>query len=616
MSQTVDTNLGHVSAYAIARAHGFTGTEAEWEEYIANAAIMGQQAVAAKDLAVTAQNAADASRVAAETAQRAAEVAQAAAEYARDQTGVGLELKVDKVEGKGLSTHDLTDELKDKLDDIEEGAEVNVQADWAEIDPNADGFIKNKPTDLAHDAFYVHTDNNLTNQMVDKLDGIEAGAEVNVQPDWNQTDTAADDYIKNKPADFAHDANYVHTDNNFTTPLKTKLEGIETGAEVNVQVDWEESDSSSDAFIQNKPEHLVQDANYVHTDHNLTQEILDEIDGKVDKVTGKGLTKNEFTDAYKEKLDGIDAGANKIVIDGGLSGQSNNPVQNAAIYTALQDKVDKETGKGLSKNDFTDADKTKLDGIATGATKVTVDSSIAQNGANPVTGGAIHTALAGKVDKVSGKQLSTEDFTTDYKEKMDGVESGAEVNIVETVQVNGVALPVSNKTVNVGVPTATSDLTNDSNFPSDANYVHTDNNFTDTLKSKLDGIESGATAVTVDDAVTENGENPVTGAAIYDELDTKVDKVSGKQLSTEDYSTAEKTKLSGIEEQANKTVVDSAVSASSTNPVQNKVIKAELDKKADLEDIYVADNVADKKYKVTLTVVEDHLVETYEEVTA
>ena len=42
------------------------------------------------------------------------------------------------------------------------------------------------------------------------------------------------------------------------------------------------------------------------------------------------------------------------------------------------------------------------------------------------------------------------------------------------------------------IPTNTSDLTNDSNFVSDASYVHTDNNFTDTLKTKLDGIADGA----------------------------------------------------------------------------------------------------------------------------
>lgn len=46
----------------------------------------------------------------------------------------------------------------------------------------------------------------------------------------------------------------------------------------------------------------------------------------------------------------------------------------------------------------------------------------------------------------------------------------------------------------LSIPTKTSDLTNDSNFPSDANYVHTDQNFTGALKDKLDGIESGAQA--------------------------------------------------------------------------------------------------------------------------
>ena len=61
----------------------------------------------------------------------------------------------------------------------------------------------------------------------------------------------------------------------------------------------------------------------------------------------------------------------------------------------------------------------------------------------------------------------------------------------------------------------------------------------------------------------------------------KVDKVSGKGLSTNDYTTAEKNKLAGIEAQANKTVVDSALSSSSTNPVQNNVINTAIAGKAD-----------------------------------
>lgn len=43
------------------------------------------------------------------------------------------------------------------------------------------------------------------------------------------------------------------TDNNFTNTLKTKLDGIASGAEVNVQADWNEASSSSDAYIKNKP---------------------------------------------------------------------------------------------------------------------------------------------------------------------------------------------------------------------------------------------------------------------------------------------------------------------------------------------------------------------------
>jgi hypothetical protein len=59
-------------------------------------------------------------------------------------------------------------------------------------------------------------------------------------------------------------------------------------------------------------------------------------------------------------------------------------------------------------------------------------------------------------------------------------------------------------------------------------------------------------------------------------LALKVDKVQGKGLSTEDYTTVEKTKLSGIEDGATNTVVDSALSTSSENPVQNKVVTTEI----------------------------------------
>ena len=59
-------------------------------------------------------------------------------------------------------------------------------------------------------------------------------------------------------------------------------------------------------------------------------------------------------------------------------------------------------------------------------------------------------------------------------------------------------------------------------------------------------------------------------------LDSKVDKVSGKGLSTNDYTNEEKSKLAGIATGATRVLVDSSLSTSSTNPVQNKVVAAEL----------------------------------------
>jgi hypothetical protein len=54
-----------------------------------------------------------------------------------------VDTKVDKVTGKGLSTNDFTDTLKTKLDGIEAGAEVNVNADWNAV--SGDAQILNKP---------------------------------------------------------------------------------------------------------------------------------------------------------------------------------------------------------------------------------------------------------------------------------------------------------------------------------------------------------------------------------------------------------------------------------------------------------------------------------------
>ena len=93
--------------------------------------------------------------------------------------------------------------------------------------------------------------------------------------------------------------------------------------------------------------------------------------------------------------------------------------------------------------------------------------------------------------------------------------------------------------------------------------------------------------LTFDNVPMASSNNPVKSGGIYsaiqDEVsrataaeDGKVDKVAGKGLSTEDYTSEEKTKLSGIEAEANKTVVDAELSPTSANPVQNKAVYAAI----------------------------------------
>ena len=188
------------------------------------------------------------------------------------------------------------------------------------------------------------------------------------------------------------------------------------------------------------------------------------LDKKVDAVTGKVLSSNDYTNDEKTKLAGIAEGANKTIVDATLSETSTNPVQNQAVNAALSNKVSKEDGKGLSTNDFTTEEKDKLAGIAEGANKTVVDDKISTTSTNPIQNKVITTELNKKVNSVSGKGLSTNDYTTEEKTKLTGIAAGAQVNVIESIKVNGTAQAITDKAVNITVPTNTNQLTNGAGF--------------------------------------------------------------------------------------------------------------------------------------------------------
>ena len=129
--------------------------------------------------------------------------------------------------------------------------------------------------------------------------------------------------------------------------------------------------------------------------------------------------------------------------------------------------VAQESGKGLSSNDYTSAEKTKLSGIAEGANKYVHPSYTAQkSGLYKVTvdasGHVSATTAVAKAD-ITGLGIPAQDTTyadattsthglmsAADKTKLDGVATGAQANKIESVKVNGTALtPDSSKAVNV-----------------------------------------------------------------------------------------------------------------------------------------------------------------------
>lgn len=100
-------------------------------------------------------------------------------------------------------------------------------------------------------------------------------------------------------------------------------------------------------------------------------------------------------------------------------------------------------------------------------------------------------------------------------------------------------------------------------------------------KKKLDEIAKGATEIKVDTSISSTSTNPVQNKVIKTELDKKAGTAVATTNTNGLMSAADKTKLNGIATGANKTIVDTTLSDSSTNPVQNKVVKAALDNKAD-----------------------------------
>lgn len=159
-----------------------------------------------------------------------------------------LDNKVDKVSGKGLSTNDYTTSDKNKLDGIAAGAEVNQ---------NAFSKIIVGSTSIEADA---------------KTDTLTLSAGTNI----TLTTDATNDKITISAIDTTYGVATTAANGLMSKDDKAKLDKIAPSAEVNMQSDWSVTDSTSDAFIKNKPtiptktSQLSNDSNFAYQNGEYT----------------------------------------------------------------------------------------------------------------------------------------------------------------------------------------------------------------------------------------------------------------------------------------------------------------------------------------------------------
>lgn len=135
------------------------------------------------------------------------------------QTGTVV-LDTDDV-AEGAINKYLTATEQSKLDGIEAGAEVNVNADWTAV--SGDSQILNKPT-LGTAASTASTD------YATAAQGALADSALQPAAIANMLETADIGVtVQGYSANTVVDASYVHTDNNYTTTEKSKLAGIPDG---------------------------------------------------------------------------------------------------------------------------------------------------------------------------------------------------------------------------------------------------------------------------------------------------------------------------------------------------------------------------------------------------
>ena len=243
--------------------------------------------------------------------------------------------------------------LKELVDGKADDDHKHVKADITDFPSKVSAFTNDKGYLTSHQSLTDYAKTAYVDQQIANIEGdIEVDFASKADTDHQHGKINKDGVISGeKSKNVVTDAN-----GKITTEDKPTIPSANSTAS-NIKMNGTQNAGSLSTFAK---------ADHVHPSDTT----------KVDKVTGKGLSANDFTDSLKAKLDAIEAQANKyshpathassMIIEAsalnniGSAKNADQHTVNDKINTALGTKVDKITGKGLSTNDFTDDDKNAI----------------------------------------------------------------------------------------------------------------------------------------------------------------------------------------------------------------------------------------------------------------
>lgn len=274
------------------------------------------------------------------------------------------------------------------------------------------------------------------------------------------------------------------------------------------------------------------DTNHSHNNLYYTESEVDEkLNNKSDVNHSHNIVNNKdngfMSSNDKVKLDSISENADTVTFIRTLnSGTKIGSIKINETSTDIFCNNDTNTTYDIvtSSDDglMSSEDKNKLDSIANGANKTTVDSSLSTTSVNPVQNKVINEALSSKSDC---NHTHDDRYFTE------------------------------------------SEVTSKLNSKANSSHTHSISNITD-LQTTLNGKANSS---------HNHDDRYYTESEMDTKLDTKADTTVATTSDNGLMSSTMVSKLNGIATGANKTTVDSAMSSTSTNPVQNKVVKAQLD---------------------------------------